>query len=124
MTYQSKTTENCIRAMLTINIVVLHIQGDIQYTTIILQCTTKLHNMCFIIPLCIYRASDERIFCDLELEINHKNTILTHNCIVEARARRFYLRFCAGKQTKTDKDIWRVTLPFGVSENLISDFLK
>ncbi|XP_065332175.1 uncharacterized protein LOC135934391 isoform X2 [Cloeon dipterum] len=70
------------------------------------------------------KASLDGIFCDLELEINHSNTITTHNCIVEARARRFYLRFCAGKKAKTDKNTWRVTLPFGVSENLISKFLR
>ncbi|CAB3380964.1 Hypothetical predicted protein [Cloeon dipterum] len=72
----------------------------------------------------IKKASLDGIFCDLELEINHSNTITTHNCIVEARARRFYLRFCAGKKAKTDKNTWRVTLPFGVSENLISKFLR
>ncbi|XP_059488035.1 uncharacterized protein LOC132203891 isoform X2 [Neocloeon triangulifer] len=72
----------------------------------------------------ISKASAEGIFCDLELELNHTQTITTHNCIVEARARRFYLRFCCGKKTKTDKDTWRVILPFGVSENLISGFLR
>lgn len=74
--------------------------------------------------ICLYfRVSRSHVFCDLELEGSGR-VILTHRCIVEARAARFYARVCAGKIAQASGKIWRAKLPSGVSDDVIQDFIK